>query len=345
MERLGFAVIGAGNIGQVHAQAIAAIPGTRVSVICNRGQAAGQALAQEHGAEWTADYRDAVRRDEVQVVCICTPSGTHAEIAETAAEAGKHLIVEKPLDITLARVDRLIRAAQQAGVKLTCIFPSRYRLGVHQAKAALESGRLGRLTLAGAFVKWYRPQAYYSGSWRGTWALDGGGALINQSIHTIDLLQWLAGPVETVFGRTATLAHTMETEDTASAVLTFRHGGLGVIQGATSCWPGDRARLELHGDKGTIVLEEGRITVWKLADAAPDEEAQMLNLEQSAGSGAADPRAIGYELHRRQIAEFISAIQSGQSPAITEAEARKSVEIILAIYQSAQSEQVVRLPL
>ncbi len=345
MQPLNFAVIGAGNIGKIQAEAIRHIPAARVTVVCNRGEAAGRALAENHGATWVADFHEAVTRDDVDVVTICTPSGTHAEIAIAAAEAGKHLLVEKPIDITLARVDQMLRAVEKAGVVLACVFPLRFAQGIHKAKAALEAGRLGRLTLADVFVKWYRPQSYYNGNWRGTWEIDGGGALMNQSIHNIDLVQWLAGPVESVIARTATLAHEMQTEDTASAVLTFKNGALGVIQGATSCWPGDRARVELHGDRGTIVLEEGRIVVWKLADAAPGEEEAMLTLEQSQGSGAADPTAIGYEMHRRQLVDLIDAIQQGRAPAIQGAEARRSVEIIRAIYIAASEKRLVTLPL
>ena len=345
MQPLNFAVIGAGNIGKIQAEALRHIPDARVSVICNRGEVAGRALAEKHGAVWVADFQDAVTRDDVDVVTICTPSGTHMEIAVAAAQAGKHLLVEKPIDITLERVDQILTAVEQAGVVLACVFPLRFAQGVHKAKAALDAGRLGRLTLADVFVKWYRPQTYYNGNWRGTWQLDGGGALMNQSIHNIDLVQWLAGPVESIMARTATLAHEMQTEDTASAVLSFQNGALGVIQGATSCWPGDRARVELHGDRGTIVLEEGRIVVWKLADAAPGEEEAMLTLEQQQGSGAADPTAIGYEMHRRQFVDLIEAIRQGRPPAIQGAEARRSVEIICAIYLAASEQRLVTLPI
>jgi predicted dehydrogenase len=345
MTPLNFAVIGAGNIGKVHALALSHVPEARLTVVCNRTEATGRPLAEKYGAEWVADYETAVARPDVDVVVIGTPSGTHMEIAVAAARAGKHLLVEKPLDITLKRIDRLIEAAQQGGVKLACIFPLRFAAGAHQAKAAIEAGRLGRLALTDVHVKWYRPQKYYDNNWRGTWALDGGGALINQSIHNIDLMQWLVGPVERVFGRTATLAHDMETEDTASAVLTFQNGALGVIQGATSCWPGDPARVELHGDQGTIVLEEGRIVAWKLADARPGEAEEMLGVTDQQGSGASDPTAIGFEMHRRQVVDLIEAIREDRPPAIEGAEGRRAVEIIRAIYRSAESGQEVKLPL
>lgn len=345
MSTIRFAVIGAGNIGKIHVAAIQQIPNAQVTVVCNRTESAGRALAATCSADWVADYQQAVTRPDVDAVAVCTPSGAHAEVAVAAAQAGKHLLVEKPIEITLARVDQIIASAQQARVVLACVFPLRFTAGVHKTREALLAGRLGRLALADVFVKWYRPQKYYDSNWRGTWTLDGGGAMMNQAIHSIDLLQWLAGPVESVIGRTATLAHQMETEDTASAILTFKHGALGVIQGATSCWPGDRARLELHGDRGTICLEEGHIVTWKLADAASDEEEAMLNLETLQGSGASDPTAIGSERHRRQIVDFINAIHTGQPPLIEGAEARRSIEIIRAIYRSAQENRSIALPL
>jgi UDP-N-acetyl-2-amino-2-deoxyglucuronate dehydrogenase len=346
VKPLRFAIIGAGNIAKIHVEAMSQIPNASVSVICSRTASTGEALAATCGATWVADYREAVTRDDVDAVAICTPSATHAEIGIAAAQAGKHLLVEKPIDVTLPQVDALISAAEANQVVLAGIFPLRFMAGVHAAREAVQAGRLGRLTLADVFVKWYRPQSYYGGGWRGTWALDGGGALMNQAIHNIDLLQWLAGPVTSVFGRTATLAHQMEAEDTATAVLTFASGALGVIQGATSTWPGDPARVELRGDQGTIVLEEGRIVVWKLADASPEEEEAMLNLEGGGGgSGAGDPMAIGSERHRRQILDFVEAVQTGRPPLIAGPEARKAVEIIRAIYQSANEGRMVTLPL
>ncbi|MEM7126871.1 MAG: Gfo/Idh/MocA family oxidoreductase [Chloroflexota bacterium] len=345
MTPLRFAIIGAGNIGKIQAEAIAHIPDTEVTVVCNRGEEAGRALARHCQAGWVADFAQAVVRDDVDIVTICTPSGTHTEIAVAAAQAGKHLLVEKPIDITLPRVDAIINAAEQAGIVLACVFPTRFADGPHKAKEALDAGRLGVLSFADCYVKWFRDQAYYDGNWRGTWALDGGGALMNQSIHSIDLLQWLAGPIKRVTAKTKTLAHEMETEDTAAAILEFENGALGVIQGATSCWPGDRQSVQLRGDKGTIELAEGRIVTWQLADAAEGEEEAMLNLEQAKGSGAADPTAIGFEMHRRQIVDVIEAIRDDRSPRILGAEARKSVELIRAIYHSSQTGYSVELPL
>lgn len=345
MRPLSFVIIGAGNIGKVHAEAIAHIPDARLVGICDNAEQRGHALAKIYGVDWIPDYKQAINRPDVDVVSVCTPSGAHAEIAVAAAYAGKHLMIEKPIEITLTRADQIIETSRKVGVKLSCIYPYRFMSGSQLAREAIIAGRLGRLTMADAYVKWYRPQEYYNESWHGTWALDGGGALMNQSIHSIDLLQWLAGPLESVFGRVSTLSHQMETEDTATAVLVFRNGALGVIQGATGCWPGDRARVELHGDRGTIVLEEGRITTWKLKDSEPYEEEHMLTQGgEDLGSGSRDPMEISYEMHRRQIIDLVQAIQEDRPPVIDGVEARKAVEIICAIYRSSFLEQTVMIP-
>jgi UDP-N-acetyl-2-amino-2-deoxyglucuronate dehydrogenase len=341
---LRFCVVGAGFIGGVHVQALAAIPGAEVSVVCSRSQEKASDLAQKSGAAWVTDFRQAVERDDVDVVCVCTASGTHAEIAEAAAAAGKHLVVEKPLDVTVERVDRIIEAAQKGGVKLTGIFPLRFMKGAGLAKQAIAEGRLGRLVLADAYIKWYRDQAYYDSSdWKGTWALDGGGALMNQGIHNVDLLCYLAGPVNGVVARIDTLAHRMETEDTAVALLTFANGVMGAIEGSTGSWPGDSGRVELHGDRGTIALEDGRIVTWKLVDAAPDEEERILGAETGLGSGASAATGISYELHRRQLADMVQAILDDRPPMIDGAEARQSVAIIRAIYDSSAQGRWVKL--
>lgn len=340
---LGFAIIGAGNIAGVQINAINEIADARVVVINNRTESTGRALAASCGASWTADTEDAVSREDVDVVLVSTPSGAHLAPAILAAKAGKHLLVEKPLEISLPRIDEIIAAAKTHNIKLSCFFPSRFMQGVQKTKEAIDQGRLGKLVFADASIKWFRSQDYYDVSWRGTWQLDGGGALMNQSIHSIDLLQWLAGPVDSLYAKTATLNHKIQTEDTASALLSFRSGGMGVIQGSTSCWPGEPAKIELHGTKGSIVLEEGRISSWKLQDAGNSEEVEMLTLEQKLGSGSADPMGISHDKHKRQIVDFMSAINHDQEPIISGAEARKAVEIILAIYRSANEQRVITL--
>jgi predicted dehydrogenase len=337
-------LVGAGNIARVHAAAIAEIPKAQVVAVCDTSEPACRAFSADHGVDWTGDLDGLLARGDLDIVTICTPSGTHADLAVRAAQAGKHLIVEKPLDVTLVDVDRIIAAARENQVKLAGIFPYRFKQGARKAKEAITQGRLGRIVLVDAYVKWYRSQDYYGG-WHGTWTLDGGGALMNQSIHSIDLIQWLGGPVATVFGHTATLGHDMETEDTASAVLTFGSGALGVVQGATSCWPGDPARVEIHGTRGTVVLEEARITTWKLADAPPEEEQSMTTLEVQEGNTSSDPTAVPHTEHRLQIEDMIEAIEKDREPLVNGPEARKAVEIIRGIYLSAQQRIQVALPL
>ncbi|MFL7810119.1 MAG: Gfo/Idh/MocA family protein [Anaerolineae bacterium] len=341
----GIGLIGAGNIARVHAAAIEEIPNAHLVSVYDTFEAAGRAFTEMFsGVEWTSDLVAFLARDDIDVVNVCTPSGTHAQLAVEAARAGKHLIVEKPLDVTLAKADQIIAAAQENGVKLTGIFPYRFRHGIHKAKEAIEQGRLGKLVMADAYVKWYRSDEYYRG-WHGTWALDGGGALINQSIHNIDVLQLLAGPVVSVFGHIAALAHDIEAEDTASALLTFANGAMGVIQGATSCWPGDPAHAEFHGTRGTIVLEEGRIARWDLEDATDEEKEAVMTLEQREGHAFNDPAAIAHTTHRRQIEDLLSAIEEDRAPRVTGIEARKAIEIIRAVYLSSARKDVVHLPL
>ncbi|GAB4565493.1 MAG: Gfo/Idh/MocA family oxidoreductase [Anaerolineae bacterium] len=342
---VGIALIGAGNIAKIQARAIAEIPEARLSVVCATREETAKALAEPYGAAWTTDLQAAVGRPDVQLVSVCTPSGRHLEPTLAAASAGKHVLVEKPLEITLGRVDRMIQACREAGVLLGAIFQNRFKEGVRYAREAIRQGRLGRLVLADAYVKWYRPDSYYAqGGWRGTWELDGGGALMNQSIHTVDLLQYLMGDVSRVFAQTGTLAHDIETEDVAVALLSFANGAMGVIEGTTAAWPGMPARVEVHGDRGTIVLTEGQVTTWDLQDASDEERATVMGAAVG-GSGAADPMAIGHEGHRRQIASMVKAILEGQPLEVDGAEGRKAVEIIRGIYRSAQLQQPISLPL
>lgn len=345
MRKFNIAIIGAGNIGRVHAQAIAAIPAAELVAIYDTRAESAQQLAREFSTQATSQLADILKNPMVDIVTICTPSGTHAEIAVPAAFQGKHLFVEKPMDITLEKIDHIISAVKEANVSLAGIFPSRFRIGVQKTYAAIQQGRLGRLALIQGSVKWYRSKDYYRDSWRGTFKLDGGGALMNQSIHTIDLVQWLGGKIKTIYGKVDTLHHQIEAEDTASALLEFENGAQGILQGATGCWPGDPARIEIHGDKGTVHLEDGRIVKWDLAKASPEEQREMLSLDSETAGGSQDPMGITSEFHRLQLLDFMQAITEKRSPAVAGEEARKAVEIILAIYNSSKLGQPVELPL
>ena len=259
------------------------------------------------------------------------------------------MIVEKPLEITLRRCDQIIEACQRSGVVLSTIFPSRFHDSSQELKRAVDGGRFGRLTLGDAYVKWYRSQAYYdSGAWRGTWELDGGGALMNQAIHSVDMLTWLMGPVIEVRAKTARVAHErIAVEDVALATVEFANGALGVIEASTAVYPGYLKRIEIHGNEGSAVLEEEDLIKWDFEKKKPRDEAILAAManRKSGGGGAADPAAIGYHAHAKQFQNVVQAIKKGIAPSIDGPEGRRSVEIILAIYKSAETGKAVKLPL
>lgn len=346
---LGFGIIGCGLIAKFHARAIADVPGARLAACYDVVGAAAEKIAQEFGCKAYSDLDAMLADPNVHIVTVATPSGAHMEPAVAAAKAGKHVIVEKPLEITLDRCDAVIRACKEAGVVLSTIFPSRFHGSSRLLKAAVEERRFGKLTIGDAYVKWWRTQQYYDGgAWRGTWKLDGGGALMNQAIHSVDLLVWLMGPVAEVSARTALLAHErIEVEDVAMALLRFGSGALGVIEATTAAYPGYLKRIELHGDQGSAIMEEEDIVKWDFAEVRPqDEEIRRKMAERvSGGGGASDPAAIGHHGHAMQFADVVQAIREGRKPLIDGHEGRRSVEVIMAVYQSAETGNVVRLPL
>jgi UDP-N-acetyl-2-amino-2-deoxyglucuronate dehydrogenase len=343
----GFGIIGCGMISRFHAAAIGDVRGAKLVACFDTRPESAERLAAEVGCRAYAKLDDMLADPQVNVVTIGTPSGAHLEPAVAAAKAGKHVIVEKPLEITLKRCDAIIRACEASGVTLSTVFPSRFHEASRELKRAVDSGRFGRLTLGDAYVKWYRTQQYYdSGAWRGSWALDGGGALMNQAVHSVDLLAWLMGPVVEVRAETATLAHErIEVEDTAVATLRFANGALGVIEASTAVYPGYLKRIEVHGSEGTAVLEEEDIKVWDFAKKNRRDDAirQRMQEHRSTGGGASDPKAIGHHGHARQFADVLDAIRRGRPPLIDAAEGRRSVEIVTAIYKSAQTGKAVKL--
>jgi predicted dehydrogenase len=336
-------------IARFHARAISEVRGATLVACYNRTPETADAFAWAHGCKAYHDLDELLADPAIDVVTIATASGAHLEPAVAAARAGKHLIVEKPLEITLKRCDQIIAACKRAGVRMAAIFPSRFHDASQELKRAVDAGRFGRLTLADAHVKWYRSQAYYdSGAWRGTWQLDGGGALMNQAIHSVDLLQWLMGPVAEIRAYTAMLAHErIAVEDTAVATLRFANGALGVIEATTAAWPGYLKRIELHGSHGSAAIEEEDIVKWDFEKRVRrDEEIQYyMARRKSGGGGAADPAAIGHQAHARQFRDFVEAIQKKRPPLVDGREGRRAVEIILGIYKSAESGQPVKLPL
>jgi UDP-N-acetyl-2-amino-2-deoxyglucuronate dehydrogenase len=347
---LGCAIVGCGMIARFHAQALSEVPGTRLAALVSRNPDNAKKLADslKLTCDIAVDLGAVLARRDVDIVIVTTPSGAHLDPAVAAANAGKHVVVEKPLEITLERCDRIIEACAKNRVQLCTIFPSRFVDANRELKAAVDAGRFGRLTLGETTCKWWRPQSYYDeGGWKGTQALDGGGALMNQAIHNVDLLQWMMGRVTHICGMTATLAHErIEVEDTAVACLRFANGALGVIEAATSVHPGLPKTIAVHGDKGTAVIEQEDILRWELTPERPEDQKIKERFSQKVGAsgGASNPAAISHLYHARQLADFAQSIETGKAPLVDGGEGRKAVEIILGIYESAATKHVVELP-
>lgn len=336
----GFGIVGAGMIANIHATAIAELPNARLVGVYSTTKAKADAFAGEHRCTAYDSLEAMLAVPEIDVVCICTPSGIHLEPALKTIEAGKHCVIEKPLEITVERCDRIIRAAREKGVKVSVIFHSRFYEASRQLKASVDNSRFGDLVLGGAYIKWHRSEAYYaSGRWRGTWEYDGGGALMNQGIHSVDLLQWYMGPVQSVQATAANRRHkNIEVEDTIVATLTFKNGALGTIECSTAVFPGTLKRVEIMGTGGSAILEEDSFTKWQFLEETPEDEqirASLMGAKASKG-GASNPADISYVGHQRQLEDMIRAIETDDEPFINGEEGRKSVEIVRAIYESAR---------
>jgi predicted dehydrogenase len=344
---IGFGIIGCGMISNFHARAIADATGAELIGVADQVPAAAHKFAQQHHCKAYESVADMLADPGIAAVSVCTPSGAHMEPAVAVAKAGKHVIVEKPLEVTTERCDQIIAACDQAGVRLVAIFQSRFHESAQLMKQAVEQGRFGKITLGDAYVKWYRSQQYYdSGAWRGTWKLDGGGALMNQAIHSVDLLLWLMGPVVQVNAMTATLTHDrIEVEDVAIANVKFKSGALGVIEATTTSYPGTLKRIEISGSEGSAVLEEEGLIQWQFANERPEDDQirQRMANNNATGGGAADPTAIGHHGHTKIIEEAVAAIRENRPSILDGQEGRRSVELIRAIYHSAQTGQSVQL--
>lgn len=349
----GFGIVGCGMVADFHAKAIAAMQGGHLACVFSRSRENAERVAKANDCAPYTDYTQFLAHPGLDIVTIATPSGAHLEPVREAAAAGKQVVCEKPLEVTLERIDEMIEACRKNKVMLAGIFQRRFFDSVGIFKEALDSGRLGKITLADAYIKWYRTQEYYdSGYWRGTWELDGGGAIMNQSIHTIDLLYHLAGDVDRVSAFANRANHErIEAEDNAVAILKFKSGALGVIEGSTSCYSpgGHPAEVHICGSQGSIFMRDDRFSVWDFKAARPGDKRireAFSTTTGGAGAGAADPSAISFLEHQKNFENVVGALKKGTAPMIDGAEGRKSVEIILAIYQSALSGgKPVTLPL
>lgn len=347
MKKIGFGIIGLGAIAGVHLKAIADVP--EAAFVAGYDVAPGRAeeFCKVHGGRAYGDLSAFLSDPDIDVVSIATPSGLHMESAIAACRQGKHLIVEKPLEVTTARCDAIIKAAADAGVKLLVVFPSRTFAAARSIHEAITGGRFGKIVCADAYVNWYRPQHYYdSGAWRGTWKLDGGGALMNQSIHAIDLLLWFMGDVEEVYAHASTMAHTgIEVEDVAAAALRFRNGAMGLVQGTTAAYPGFPKRIEIYGSEGSVIMEEERLLAWnfKTKDPGDDRIRAEHGKKDAAAGGASDAMAISHLGHRDLFASFVESLRADSPVLIDGAEGRRAVALIEAIYRSAREKRPVRM--
>ncbi len=323
-----FAIIGCGTVAPLHAESISAATGAELVAVADVDLDRARALGARFGDPRV--YRDVdqlLAAEDVEVVTIATPSGLHAELAVAAAQAGKHVLCEKPLDVSADNMSKMIEAADRAGTKLGVIYQRRaYPVGL-AVRAALAEGTFGRLVLADAYLKYYRSQAYYaSAGWRGTWAMDGGGALMNQGVHGVDMIQWLGGGIRSVFARAGHLARNIEVEDTAVAVAEYSHGGFGVIEATTLAYPERSTRFEIHGESGTVIFDDQGLKEWHQLEGAPAP--QSLAVPEIEGV-----HSYG---HYRFIEDMAAAVRDNREPLVSGREARKAVDVILAIYRSAE---------
>ena len=329
-------LIGGSNISDTHARAACSIPGTKIAAVYGTNPGKVARLCQLYGGKAFQDLDTFLAHRPMNLVMIGSPSGLHAAQGIEAARHGLHVLTEKPIDISTERTDALIEAAQENDVKLGVIFQDRLKPDIRRLRESICAGKFGKITLIDARVKWYRPPEYYANSrWRGTWALDGGGALMNQGVHTVDLLLWLFGDVVSVQSRLRTALHAIEVEDTALAILEFAAGPVCTLQATTAAYPGYPRRVEITGSEGTVILEDDRIV-------ASDLRAARINTPQAdrpKDEGAASPVVNDVRGHRAVLEDFIRAIEQNGTPACNGQEGRKSVALIQAIYRDARHAQ------
>ena len=354
-DNLRFGIVGCGVIGSTHAEAITSLPDAQLVAVCDPVAEKARKLADKYGVTPYADLQEMLDRERLDVVDICTPSGLHGEQASQVMRSGRHVIVEKPIEISLPAIKEMLRVQRENNVKLAVISQHRFDAAAQHVHELVEQQAFGRMVLGNVIVPWWRSQAYYdSGAWRGTWELDGGGILMNQSIHSIDLLEWFMGPVRSVYAYTDTLVHRIETEDVAVAVLRFANGALGTIAATTGAYPGVTTRIEIFGDKGSAIIEDDKLAYLHLARDDQEEVGaygtNMKNVSGSddskadeRGSAAQHPALTDFQGHAMQIADMIRAIRENGPPLVDGESAKHPVEIILAIYESARTHKEVTL--
>ena len=336
-----FGIIGCGVIAPRHAEAIREAQGAQLVAVCDIIEDKAKQFQEKYGAlKMYVDYHEMLRDADIDAVCICTPSGMHGEMAQQAALAGKHILCEKPMEITDEKMNRLIEAVEKTGVKMGCVFQRRFQPIPVQVKKALESGVFGKVLVADAYLKYYRSREYYkSAGWRATWEYDGGGALMNQGVHGIDLISWFMGGIKSVRSVVKTQFHDIVVEDTALAIVEYNNGAVGVIEGTTCVNPAQDTRFEIHCENGSIIFSDAGLIQWNING----EENPPLIEDKDAVSAKADPTALARLSHLPLVEDLVRAIETDGKPAITPREARKAVDTILAISQSSTENRQIDL--
>jgi len=344
-EKFGFGIIGAGVVSEYHARAIEEQSDAKIVAVTSRGREKGEQFAANHKCEYISDLDEMLKRDDIHAVSICTPSGLHAEQAIAAANAGKHIMVDKPMAINLKDATEMIRAARDNNVKLGVIFQKRTEEGPNRVKKAISDGIFGKLIFADASIKYWRNQAYYdSGAWRGTWNMDGGGSSMNQGSHGIDILLYMVGDVEKIYAKTDTMAHNIEVEDVAIAILTYKNGAYGRLQTSRAVNPGQGNRFEFNGTLGTAVLMEDTVTSWSLTSSKEVlAEETIKNAASSTGMAASSSTHFANEGFRIQIANLISSTRTGEKLICSGEDGRKSLQLIMGIYESSKRKEEIYL--
>ncbi len=345
-RELNFAVVGLG-MGRHHCKAIQSAKGANLAAVCDIDEKRLKQAVKEYDCKGYTSYKEMLKDKSIDCVNVVTESGTHANFGIAAAKAGKHIIVEKPVDITPARIKPLREAVKKAGIKAGCIFQSRFRNCNILIRKAIQKGKMGQLIGAHAYLPWFRAQSYYEGphgSWKGTWKLDGGGSLMNQGIHTVDLIQWLAGPVKSVCGFYGVYNHKIEAEDQTVAILKFENGALGTLFSTTCAIPDKGQRLYMYGTKGSFMQSGSGLEFYEMD--APKQRQRMMELfgeGKKADVASKDPMAVSADGHMLIVEDLVKAIRNDREPAITIESASHAVEIACAVFKSSRTGKEIKI--
>lgn len=340
MTKIGVGIIGTGSIVNTYVKCISELQETKLVALFTKSSARVEEAEKLYSAPVFDNIEKLLSQPKIQLICVCNESGNHGEAIKRAAEAGKHILSEKPLEVTTEKIDEVINSCHKNNVILGCVLQNRCSEDYQIAEKNIREGKLGKLLMGNAHINWYRNNEYYSKNpWRGTKKYDGGAAFMNQGIHTVDLLLNLMGPVKSVFGNMQTMVHDIEGEDVGIGMLNFDNGAMGTITAGTALYPGYPERVEIYGEKGSILMEGGRITQWNV-QGIPSPISKEKN---EVKSGASDPMSIGHLNHKIVIQDMINAISENRSPMVDGTEARKAVEVITTLYRSSQEEKLIHL--